>query len=48
MTKSGSGPESTGPHDLDQDPDGDPEMKTSGAAQPDQAEGEDDPDETGN
>ncbi|WP_157895622.1 hypothetical protein [Mycolicibacterium vaccae] len=43
MMKSGNGPE-----DTDQDPDADPEMKTSGTAQPDQAEGEDDPGETGN
>lgn len=28
------------------DPDGDPEMVTSTTEQPDQAEGEDDPDET--
>lgn len=30
-----------------QDPDADPDMKSSGATQPDQAEGEDDPTEDG-
>ncbi|WP_439030361.1 hypothetical protein [Gordonia terrae] len=41
--------ESAAPTDPDDqhDPDGDPEMVTSNASQPDQAEGEDDPDETG-
>ncbi|WP_255374781.1 hypothetical protein [Mycobacterium sp. NAZ190054] len=43
MTKPGNGPEGAG----EQDADADPEMKTSGTHQPDQAEGEDDPDETG-
>ena len=33
--------------DQPNDPDADPEMLTSNASQPDQAEGEDDPAETG-
>jgi hypothetical protein len=33
-------------HETGPDPDADPEMKESAATQPDQAEGEDDPDET--
>ncbi|WNG85455.1 hypothetical protein C6A87_015965 [Mycobacterium sp. ITM-2016-00317] len=44
MMKSGNGPEGVG----QQDPDADPEMKTSGAGQQsDQAEGEDDSGERG-
>jgi hypothetical protein len=39
----------SGPENADtQDPDSDPEMLTSGTKQPDQAEGGDDPAETGN
>ncbi|MFC9981022.1 hypothetical protein [Gordonia sp. NPDC127522] len=34
-------------HDQPYDPDADPDMLTSNASQPDQAEGEDDPAETG-
>jgi hypothetical protein len=38
----------SGPANADaQDPDSDPDMLTSGTKQPDQAEGEDDPAETG-
>lgn len=40
--------DSTAPYDPVQDPDADPDSLLSDApAQPDQAEGEDDPDETG-
>ncbi|MGP4058152.1 hypothetical protein ACTWP6_25560 [Mycobacterium sp. 4D054] len=44
MLSTDSGPENPGR----QDPDADPEMKTSGTHQADQAEGEDDPEESGN
>jgi len=43
MTNSDTAPASTG----GPDPDGDPDMKTSGTTQPDQAEGDDDPAQTG-
>lgn len=37
----------SGPDDVELDPDGDPEMLKDSASQPNQAEGDDDPSETG-